>query len=129
MDPARRARANYGAPEASTKSPRQMEYQAFAQITRDLRQAALRGREDFPRLAEALHLNLRLWSVIATDVADERNGLPDLLRARLVYLSEFTRAHTRKVLDGDETPEALIDINMAVMRGLSQKQDSATCPA
>ena len=31
---------------------------------------------------------------------------------------EFTRVHSRKVLDGKATPDALLDVNRAVMRGL-----------
>ncbi|MEM1274945.1 MAG: flagellar biosynthesis regulator FlaF [Pseudomonadota bacterium] len=128
MDPARRAYANYGDAQSSTKTPRQIEYQAFARITKDLRQAAQRRDEDFPRLAEALHQNTRLWAIITAEVVGENNELPELLRARLFYLSEFTRDHTRKVLKGSETPDALIEVNMSIMRGLSQQQDAAPCP-
>jgi len=40
------------------------------------------------------------------------------LRAQLVYLGEFTRAHTQKVLRGEADPAPLIDINSAIIRGL-----------
>ena len=127
MDPARRAYANYGDAQSSTKTPRQIEYQAFARVTKDLRLAAQRD-DDFPRLAAALHQNTRLWSVLAGDVMGAKNDLPELLRAQIFYLAKFTRAHTRKVLDGTGSTDALIEVNMSVMRGLNQQQDQAPCP-
>lgn len=130
MDAALRASSVYGDPRTSVKSPRQIEYQAFAKITQDLTGAAAEeGRVSFSQLAEALHENLRLWTVVAADVAESDNALPENLRAQLFYLAEFTRAHTRKVLKGEAEAAALIDINTAVMRGLRRSQEAAICPA
>lgn len=117
MNAAQRANAAYGDARGAQKSPRQVEYQAFARITKALSGAA-GAPEEFPRLAKALHDNLRLWTIVAADVAGDTNGLPDGLRAQLFYLAEFTRAHTGKVLKGEARAEALIEINTAVMKGL-----------
>jgi flagellar protein FlaF len=46
-----------------------------------------------------------------------------MLRARIFYLAEFTRAHTRKVLRRTAGPDALVEINLAVMRGLRASED------
>jgi flagellar protein FlaF len=102
---------------ASLRSPRQAEYQVLSTVTARLGTANTQG--DFPCLAGALHDNGRLWTRLAADVADPNNGLPQELRARIFYLAEFTRAHTRRVLKGEAKAQALIDINTAIMRGLS----------
>jgi flagellar protein FlaF len=87
--------------------------------TANLRSAADADPPDFPRLAQALHLNRQLWTRLAADVADNANPLPEDLRARIFYLAEFTAAHSGRVLRGRASVEALIDVNLAVMRGLS----------
>jgi len=112
------ARAAYGAETGAVQTPRATEYRAFARITHRLRSAiAIDG--DMPALAAAIHDNRRLWTILAADVADPANPLPQTLRARLVYLAEFTRVHSGKVLREGASPDPLIEINIAVMRGLS----------
>lgn len=94
-----------------------MEYEAFARVTRRLRQAA--GEQgNFAELVRALHENRRLWSMLALHVADSANGLPPDLRARIFYLSEFTSDLTRKVLRRESDATTLVEINTAVMAGL-----------
>lgn len=112
------AKMAYAAPAAPVRTPRAVEYDLFARFTQRLATAAQAGGEGFSGLAGALNDNLRLWTAIAADVADPGNELPRDLRARLFYLSEFTRAHTSRVLAGKAGADALIDINRAVMRGL-----------
>jgi len=115
------AKTAYATNKAPIRTPRGIEYEAFARTTHRLKAAAERGRAGFPDLAQALHLNRRLWTLLAADVAEADNALPRELRARIFYLNEFTTQHSRKVLRGDETVEALVDINTAMMRGLRQK--------
>ncbi|MFC3118687.1 flagellar biosynthesis regulator FlaF [Jhaorihella thermophila] len=59
-----------------------------------------------------------MWNIFAADVASHANKLPAELKARLIYLAEFTQVHTRRVLAGEATVDALLDVNTAVMRGL-----------
>lgn len=125
MDASTRAHSLYGDATAAVKSPRQVEYQAFAKITQDLSATSALDKTGFPRLAAALHQNLRLWTIVATDVALSGNGLPNQLRAQLFYLAEFTRSHTGKVLKGEAETDALIDINTAVMKGLRERAEAA----
>ena len=137
MSPNSRAFAAYGDATAATKSPRQVEYQAFAKITQSLANsaashAAVEGAEAtkrFPDLAAALHENLRLWTIVLASVVSDANTLPEQLRASLAYLAEFTRSHTQKVLKGEADADALIDVNTAVMRGLRKQEETAPCPA
>jgi flagellar protein FlaF len=118
------ARAAYGAQAGAVQTPRATEYRAFARITHRLRSAVATGR-DMPALAAAVHDNRRLWTILAADVADPANPLPAALRARLVYLAEFTRVHSGKVLREGASPDPLIEINIAVMRGLSGAEDAS----
>lgn len=119
------AKTAYATNKAPIRTPRGIEYEAFARVTHRLKAAAERGKPGFADLAQALHLNRRLWTILAADVAESSNGLPQDLRARIFYLAEFTNEHSRKVMRGDETVEALVDINTAMMRGLREKADAA----
>ena len=136
MDPKHRAVAAYGDVSTSTKTPRQIEYQAFARITKALTRSETAEEEtpcarsqSFNRLAEALHENLRLWSIVQGDVASDRNALPEQLRANLFYLGECTREHTRKILRGAADHSALVEISTEVMRGLRHNGEAEPCPA
>jgi flagellar protein FlaF len=112
---ARRAYANAAAP---TRTPRNTEYTVLARITHRMRDAADAGPQAFPQLADALHDNRRLWTIFATDVVDVGNGLPEDLRARILYLAQFTLQHTSKVLSRTASPAALIEINASILAGL-----------
>lgn len=112
------AKTAYAGAAVPIRTGRGTEYELFAQITRRLNAAVTRPEGDFNALVSALHDNRTLWTTLAADVAEAENGLPQALRARLYYLSEFTRHHTRRVLAGDASAGVLVDINMAVMRGL-----------
>ena len=112
------ARNTYARPEAPQKTPRSLEYELLARITQRLSRAATTRRENYPGLIAALDENLRLWSTLASDVADSGNSLPSKLRAQLFYLYEFTNLHSRAVRADKGSVEVLVDINTAVMRGL-----------
>ena len=117
------AQTAYAAPTAPTRTGRGLEYDLFARITHRIKSAAESdGRRAKGAMIRALYDNRRLWTVLATDVADPGNRLPADLRARLFYLNEFTQTHSRKVLAGEASAEVLIDINTAVMRGLRAEQ-------
>ncbi|MFD1160357.1 flagellar biosynthesis regulator FlaF [Roseovarius aestuarii] len=104
------------------RTDRDTEYNAFAEITHRLKTASSRGADGFRDLAGALHDNRRLWTILAMDVADKSNTLPEMLRARILYLSEFTQQHSSKVLTKQATVDALVEINTAIMRGLRNKR-------
>jgi len=120
------AKTAYSTPaQASLRAPRSVEYDLFAQVTARLKSAAEGGTANFPALASALHDNRKLWTAMAADVAQDGNGLPDTLRARILYLSEFTRLHTSKVLASSDTVDVLIEVNTAIMRGLDDGRHAA----
>ncbi|WP_126978923.1 flagellar biosynthesis regulator FlaF [Frigidibacter oleivorans] len=112
------AQSAYGSPASPLRTPRSVEYDLFARITQRLRSAHQQGRPGFSALARALHDNRRLWTTLAADLARPDNGLPATLRARLLYLAQFTLSHSSKVLAGEASAEVLVDVNTAVMGGL-----------
>jgi len=117
------AAATYGNPQMAQKTARTAEYQVIARITSRLQKAVNQGSLGFPALAEAMTENRRLWTEFATDLASAENGLPEALKGQLLNLAQFTMRHTEQVLAGDARADVLIDINIAIMRGLSGKDD------
>ena len=107
----------YGAATRALGTERDVEYGVFGQVTGQLTRA-MRADAPFAELAQALHANTRLWTVLATDLAHPENTLPESLRARLIGLAIFARRHTAKVLAGEDSAEVLVEINTTVMRGL-----------
>lgn len=120
MTPQTLAQRAYAQSAAPTRTPRDTEYEAISRITHRLKAAAARKAADYGGFVQALHENRRLWSVLATGVADTDNALPNDLRARIFYLAEFTEQHSSQVLGNKAAIEPLLEINMAVLRGLRQ---------
>lgn len=112
------ARSGYARPEAPQKTPRALEYDLLARCTQRLAAAWGNRKADYSALMTALLENERVWTALASDVADPGNSLSTKLRAQLFYLYEFTEQHSRAVRDRGATVEVLVDINTAVMRGL-----------
>jgi flagellar protein FlaF len=113
------ARQAYAPNRTAVQTGRSTEFTLFSQITARLRAASAPNKENFAELASAIHDNRRLWTILAADVSDVGNTLPDTLRAQIFYLSEFTQIHSRKVLRGAADVSALLDVNAAIMSGLA----------
>jgi len=112
------ARSAYARPDATSRTPRMIEYDLIGRVTQKLTATWAKRRTDFPAFAQALTENQRLWSTLAADVAEPGNGLPAPLRAQLFYLYQFTVEHSRTLLEDKTSIDVLVDINTAVMRGL-----------
>ncbi|MEM6481210.1 MAG: flagellar biosynthesis regulator FlaF [Pseudomonadota bacterium] len=125
MNASQRAQNAYRHHAQAAKTTRDTEYDAFARVTSSMKIAATKGREGYNELVEALHDNRRLWTILAADVASKANSLPSELRARIFYLSEFTQKHSTLVLRKEASVRPLLEINVAVMRGLRQAQGAA----
>lgn len=115
------AAAAYGVPNTAYKTPRIIEYELISKITARLSNAIKAQPFIFADLAEAMHENRRLWVELAMDLATKGNQLPDQLRLQLLGLAQFSVRHIDQVLDGKDSAEVLVDINLAVMRGLAGK--------
>jgi len=118
------ARTAYSSASSMTRTDQATEYEVFGIVTSKIKKAITRKERNFSELAVALHDNKRLWAILAADVAKPSNGLPKQLRAQIIYLFEFVNLHTQKVLHDQASPDALIDINTSVMRGLRQQEIS-----
>lgn len=115
--------AAYGNPNTAQKTARSAEYEVIARITSRLRKAIDGGAPSFPALAEAMTDNRRLWTEFTSDLASAENQLPGSLKVQLLNLAQFTLTHTNAVLEGRADAGVLVDINTAIMRGLSGKAD------
>ncbi len=102
----------------TTDNPRNTEYRLFAQITRELMEAAKSGKRD-RQLVEALDRNRTLWQVLANDCRHPDNKLPDELRASFISLSIWVTKHSSAVMRGEENVDDLIEINRTIMQGLA----------
>ncbi|MCG7520619.1 flagellar biosynthesis regulator FlaF [Ruegeria sp. Ofav3-42] len=120
MTPQALAQRAYAQTAAPARTPRDTEFEAISKITRKLKAAAARQKTDFGAFVQALHENRRLWTVLASGVTDSDNALPNDLRARIFYLAEFTEQHSSQILGQKASVEPLLEINMAVLRGLRQ---------
>lgn len=115
---------NAYAPKTSAlRSGRSAEHQLFCEVTNRLRATSKHLPKGFPDFAEALLANRTIWTHLAVQVADDENALSQDLRAQIFYLSKFTSIHSSKVLKGEADIAPLIDINTAMMRGLSPQED------
>jgi len=114
-----KAQAAYRTEVQTVRTARAQEYDALARVTHRLRVASQASNPDIGQLAAAVHDNQRLWITFSVDVADSQNGLPVALRAQILGLANFTRAHSSRVLREGASLDPLVDINTAVMRGLS----------
>ena len=113
------ARRAYSPQTSALRIGRSAEHQLFSESTLRLRRTAANLPHGFSDFAEAIHANRAIWTHFATQVADDENALSEDLRSRIFYLSEFTSFHSSKVLKNEADIGPLIEINTAIMRGLS----------
>lgn len=111
--------SNTGYGNSVVRTARDAEYDVFSRVTRMLRQAAEAGCG--PDTIAAVDKNNQLWTILASDLADPDNALPDAVRAGLLSLAGFALRHGHLALSGKVSLAPLIDINMAMMRGLRQE--------
>lgn len=104
----------YGA--NAIRSARDTEYDVISRVTRLLRQSDRAGRTGDAILA--VHKNNELWTLLAFDLAGPDNALPEDTKAGLLSLASFSLRHGHAVLNGEATTDALVDINLAIMKGL-----------
>ncbi|SEW41202.1 flagellar protein FlaF [Cognatiyoonia koreensis] len=124
MNVSEQARRAYAPTHLPIHTPRSVEASLLSQVTAALKKT-LEGATHFADTVSAVHRNREMWIVLASDVADPENALPDMLRAQIFYLAEFTEQHSHRILRGEADATALIDVNSAVLRGL-HSQGTAT---
>jgi flagellar protein FlaF len=103
-----------------TETPKETELRLLTQVTRALTEAAASDPTEFGKRAEALDWNRRVWEALGSDCAGEGNALPEELRAQLISLSIFIVKQTAAIMRReDDDWQILIDLNRAIMQGLS----------
>ena len=119
------AQRNYAAGSATLQTSRRAEYDVIAGVTHRLREKAQSQKNDYPAFVQALYDNRKLWNALVVDIADPKNELPDELRARILYLAEFTNKYSGDLLrKKKKSVLPLLEINMAILRGLKTEGPS-----
>jgi flagellar protein FlaF len=59
-----------------------------------------------------------LWTTIAIDLLHPGNALPDEMKRSLLYLAEFVRQTSMKIMAGEGEIADLIEVNQTIMSGL-----------
>ncbi len=116
------AAKTYGYLGSAKVDERSAEYQVIAGITSRLQKAHNSGPIAFVSLAASLTENRRLWTEFAIDIANVDNSMPPMLKKQIMELAIFTLRHTEHVISGAADADVLIEINLAIMRGLSGKR-------
>lgn len=106
------------------ESPRGTEYRLMNQITGEMiaaRDAGLAGAALMP----ALHRNRLAWSTFSSLCGSPGNQLPDDLRARIISIALWVERHTSAVVTGRDSIDDLIEVNRAIIEGLSNENIGA----
>ena len=100
-----------------TEDSRSTEYRLFGQVTGALIDAQKNGQDAAP-LVDAVDWNKRLWRTLAADCMDDRNQLPQEVRAKIVSLSLWIAKYSRQVTRNGASLDPLIEVNRNMMQGL-----------
>ena len=104
----------YGA--SALRTAQDAEYDNFSRVTRMLRQSDRTGQG--AQSIQAIHKNNELWTILAADLADPGNMLPNETKAGLLSLAGFVLRQGHAILSGKGTTDMLVDINLSIMKGL-----------
>ncbi|PYE84382.1 flagellar biosynthesis regulator FlaF [Pseudoroseicyclus aestuarii] len=72
-------------------------------------------------LREALVRNQSLWAALRLDLAEAGNGLAPALRAQLISISAWVDRQTTAALRGRDSVGPLVEVNRAIVDGLSAR--------
>lgn len=109
----------YGEVKQRTAGEKEIEYALFRQITDALEQVTRAENVQLTDWADAIHRNQQLWTTIAIDLLHPGNGLPEQTKRSLLYLAEFVRQSSIKILSGEGDIADLVEINQSIMGGLA----------
>ena len=103
--------------QVATENPRVTEFRLFGQVTGALLDARNTNASGTP-LVEAIDWNRRMWRALAADCMDDRNGLTEDLRAKIISISLWVSKYSRQVTRDRASIDPLIEINRNIMAGL-----------
>jgi len=107
------------------ESPRDAEYRLFAEVTRALIDLKGTPREEVRKWMDVLDWNRQVWATLARDCARDSNTLPEPTRAQIISIAMWVRRHTSAVMRREDDVDALVDVNRAMMQGLSARVEAA----
>jgi flagellar biosynthesis activator protein FlaF len=119
----------YQRAQLHTASPLTVELTAFTRVTTAMERCAAEAQAAagpaaatlrHVRLCEAVSQNSRLWLTLLEDLNSPANRLTTELKGRLASLGATSVRHGRRVISGEATLQLLIDINRAIIAGLTQ---------
>jgi flagellar biosynthesis activator protein FlaF len=120
----------YQRAQLHTASPLTVELTAFTRVTTAMERCAAEAQgssagsaaatQRHVRLCDAVYQNTRLWLTLLEDLNSPTNRLTAELKGRLASLGATSVRHGRRVITGEATLQLLIDINRAIMAGLTQ---------
>jgi flagellar protein FlaF len=108
----------YGEVKQRTAGEKEIEFALFRQITDALQQVSETEDVQPTEWADAIHRNQQLWTTIAIDLLHPGNALPDEMKRSLLYLAEFVRQTSIKIMAGEGEIADLIEVNQTIMSGL-----------
>lgn len=108
----------YASAARIVRTKKSAEFEIAKRVTHGLARAIKNKSKNYPQFVDALHKNRSLWQLWAIDVANAENGLPDTVKARILYLAEFTHIHTSKVLTNKASALPLLEVNKSILNGL-----------
>jgi flagellar protein FlaF len=109
--------ARYAAQQNAAASPREIELRAFRYVN-----GLLAGASDLPGRAMALHKTHQLWSLLLGDLTQPGNGLPPVLKGRLVSLGIWAQREASARLDDSGSLAPLIELHRDMIAGLESQQ-------
>ena len=112
--------SGYGTAASVEADPRRAEALILSKLSAGMIRASEPGM-GFAAMAAAVHENRRFWRLAADDLLAAGNRLPVPLRAQLLSLAGFVEKETSRILAGEATAAALVEINRAVARGLFEQ--------
>lgn len=108
-------------PSSSLKSPRENEFEIILSITRELKRCDTIRTENYNAYISSIYSNRKLWTLLISDVANLDNMLPSDIKSRIFYLGEFVEHYSRKAISDNLCLIPLIEINLAILRGLNNQ--------
>lgn len=100
------------------ENPRATEHRLISEISRAMLEAWEKGLRG-PALMPPLHRNREMWSTFAATCGAGGNSLSPEVRAGIISLSLWVDRHTSQVMAGRESIEPLVEVNRAMIEGLS----------
>ncbi|MBB1491718.1 MULTISPECIES: flagellar biosynthesis regulator FlaF [unclassified Paracoccus (in: a-proteobacteria)] len=110
----------YGTAASVEADPRRAEALILSKLAAGMIRASEPG-SSFAAMPAAVHENRRFWRIAAEDLTSEGNSLPVPLRAQLLSIAGFVEKETSRILAGETSAAALVEINRAVARGLFEQ--------